>query len=230
MWLTDFMHSTADFPIISGKDARAQGLRFCFTGVPCVHGHLAPREVVGGHCTECKKENRRAYYAVNRDRLRADNARRRREKPGNSIVNSKRVDGIVPAEKRRAGKMNGRLTPETMLTFKLQQEPHSLRRYGPPAKHGSLKNIATARPDACERCGDAHKICADHDHDTGEFRGWLCTRCNSSIGFANDDPARLRDLADYLDGRQPAKRISVECIPAPQGTGAFRNYLEGLAA
>lgn len=41
----------------------------------------------------------------------------------------------------------------------------------------------------------------DHDHTTGEVRGLLCSRCNTSIGKFNDDPALLRRAADYIEGR-----------------------------
>jgi len=38
----------------------------------------------------------------------------------------------------------------------------------------------------------------DHCHATGRVRGILCVNCNRVIGWAGDDPARLRRLADYL--------------------------------
>jgi hypothetical protein len=54
----------------------------------------------------------------------------------------------------------------------------------------------------------------DHDHRCcpGERscekcrRGVLCTYCNSALGYAKDDPARLRAMAGYLE--QHAARIS----------------------
>lgn len=38
----------------------------------------------------------------------------------------------------------------------------------------------------------------DHNHDTGGFRGWLCHRCNRTLGGFNDDPANLTRAICYL--------------------------------
>lgn len=61
---------------------------------------------------------------------------------------------------------------------------------------------ANGRGDFCEVCDrlitgkNAH---ADHDHETGEFRGWLCHTCNRGMGFFGDGPELLRAAADYLE-------------------------------
>lgn len=39
----------------------------------------------------------------------------------------------------------------------------------------------------------------DHCHTTGKFRGLLCVKCNTMLGFAYDNPTRLREAADYLE-------------------------------
>jgi hypothetical protein len=45
--------------------------------------------------------------------------------------------------------------------------------------------IETKAPEGtkCEVCGKTEKIVFDHDHETNEFRGWLCDGCNRSIGM-----------------------------------------------
>lgn len=53
-------------------------------------------------------------------------------------------------------------------------------------------------PSRCECCKKKSEraLCLDHDHVTGEFRGWLCNTCNRGIGY----------LGDYLDGIKSAER------------------------
>lgn len=54
------------------------------------------------------------------------------------------------------------------------------------------------KSESCEVCGAIGGICFDHDHATGQFRGWICRRCNLILGHAKDSPVLLRQLADYL--------------------------------
>ena len=54
------------------------------------------------------------------------------------------------------------------------------------------------KPKNCEVCAGTKRICFDHNHKTGEFRGWLCESCNVLIGFANDNVERLELLVQYL--------------------------------
>jgi hypothetical protein len=75
------------------------------------------------------------------------------------------------------------------------------------------KNVMTRRPkpDSCEACGRTNiKICWDHDHLLRNFRGWLCSDCNTALGFVADSVDRLNKLAEYLEkSRQPGHFYSV---------------------
>lgn len=55
------------------------------------------------------------------------------------------------------------------------------------------------RPDKCQVCKQAGKICMDHCHKKSLFRGWLCHNCNCALGYVHDSPKLLRALADYLE-------------------------------
>jgi len=60
-------------------------------------------------------------------------------------------------------------------------------------------------PALCEACGALpsgkfNVLHADHNHaQPYQFRGWLCACCNLTLGQAQDSPARLRALANYLE-------------------------------
>lgn len=57
------------------------------------------------------------------------------------------------------------------------------------------------KPEVCECCGSKGKsktIHWDHDHKTGEFRGWICNGCNASLGHLKDSIDRIRKLEKYL--------------------------------
>jgi len=51
----------------------------------------------------------------------------------------------------------------------------------------------------CEICRKGGKtLCYDHDHNTMEFRGVLCTQCNAAIGVLGDDEEGLSRALEYL--------------------------------
>jgi hypothetical protein len=54
----------------------------------------------------------------------------------------------------------------------------------------------------CEICGIilGRSLHWDHNHETGQFRGWLCNSCNNGLGRFKDQPFLLRAAADYLEG------------------------------
>jgi hypothetical protein len=112
---------------------------------------------------------RRAYYAANRERHKENNRKSYKKN----------------AAKRRASWNKYRAANKDLL--------RSQRGLPEPT-----------RPEAtlCECCGrlpGLKGMCLDHSHITGEFRGWLCSRCNTGIGYLGDDINGLLRGMRYLN-------------------------------
>jgi hypothetical protein len=46
---------------------------------------------------------------------------------------------------------------------------------------------------------DRRHLALDHDHKTGQFRGFLCTRCNRALGMFEDNIMKLKNAIKYLE-------------------------------
>ena len=70
-----------------------------------------------------------------------------------------------------------------------------------------LKKTIT-KPDSDHKCpiclraedelGYTSAFVLEHDHSTGEFRGWVCHDCNTAISRLNDNPEAALRLSEYL--------------------------------
>lgn len=64
----------------------------------------------------------------------------------------------------------------------------------------SQENLAgRLKSEQCEICGAFDRICFDHNHETGKFRGWICMRCNIGLGMARDKVEILHLWIKYLE-------------------------------
>lgn len=72
-----------------------------------------------------------------------------------------------------------------------------LQKYGvTPEQYDAMVEASDGR---CPGCGREVRLVVDHDHSTGKVRELICRDCNLALGHADDDPVRLRALADYLE-------------------------------
>jgi hypothetical protein len=55
------------------------------------------------------------------------------------------------------------------------------------------------RPETEERLGVRRALSVDHNHQTGQVRGLLCTACNKAVGLINEDREVLLNMIKYLD-------------------------------
>jgi hypothetical protein len=119
---------------------------------------------------------RRAYHIANRERVNARNA-------AYYAANREKMDAY------RAG--------WRAKNISRVQKGHR------KARHKMLGYPAPTRqvPSVCECCGKPSEkfLDLDHCHISGEFRGWLCNRCNRGLGFFDDSIEGLMNAVRYLE-------------------------------
>ena len=67
----------------------------------------------------------------------------------------------------------------------------------------TVQELAETFTGYCDCCGKHEsefkkRLAMDHDHETGEFRGWLCQPCNTALGKLGDNPQELWRAFAYL--------------------------------
>lgn len=106
--------------------------------------------------------------------------------------------------------------PEYRERKKLARKLYILKRYEQEKNRHRRRKIERAGrppPDACEACGGQPNgqwkvLVFDHCHRLGHFRGWICDRCNRTLGKVEDDVRVLRALIEYLE-RDARRRLHV---------------------
>lgn len=53
----------------------------------------------------------------------------------------------------------------------------------------------------CDLCGQDRDLVVDHDHETLEIRGLLCSQCNCGLGNLRDDVEIMTKAINYLEQR-----------------------------
>ena len=62
-----------------------------------------------------------------------------------------------------------------------------------------IRKTSPQKRDVCDCCGQSyHLMYLDHNHKTNKFRGWLCHKCNSGIGYLGDTIEGLEKAIAYL--------------------------------
>jgi hypothetical protein len=160
------------------KTAKAAGEKSYSTGLPCSRGHISPRNTISAECLECH-HLRRTIGLAPREKFKTPRWKR---------IFLKNPDAY---RKKHAARRKRQYwaNPEKARTKsrKLQGVPEPTR----PC------------PQFCECCGELpngrhQTLCADHNHKTGKFRGWICGNCNLGLGNFKDSPDKCVKAAEYL--------------------------------
>lgn len=166
--------------LITADEAFKIGLKKYFTGIACKRGHICERWVSSHCCVECKEIHVKSWQQRNKQKLAAYKRESRKLNP----EKVREQETKYRQHDREARKARQRIRAKTY------------------AEKNRIKQVILAgreKPNECEICGDRDvRICYDHCHTTGLFRGWLCVRCNSALGLVRDNITILEKLKSYL--------------------------------
>ena len=192
--------------IIRAREAFEKGLKRYFTGIPCKYNHIAQRMISNGCCVEClkirnEKNKKKTYERVKEWRkknpgARAVEARKYREKYPDKVKGYSEKYRKNNVEKIRERDMMAQRRMRAINPEKCKQRSIKYQK-----KKEQLKHDIAGRPRAniCEICDKVERTVFDHCHFSGNFRGWICDRCNKMLGLVKDSTNVLRKMINYLE-------------------------------
>ena len=130
-----------------------------------------------GNRLKCNRCRGREYYSRNRDK----------------VNKSARAHYAKNRDRRRAwAAQYHRDNPDKKLEWGLR------RRYG--ITLDEYRQMCDAQDNRCVICQEVPRgrLCVDHCHASGKFRGLICSTCNIGLGMFKNDPYLLRRAAGYL--------------------------------
>lgn len=137
------------------------------------------------------RAQQRAWYAANKDRVAA--TRRKWYEANKEKVLA-------------AGKAWKAANPEKHK----ESSRRSMRRAA-----GMLNPTSERRTGKCPVClRGPQELHCDHDHATGQIRGWLCRRCNPALGLLNDSVEAMQRAIAYINGHRGSETNAASPTPA----------------
>lgn len=94
---------------------------------------------------------------------------------------------------------SGKSTPEQCRRRELKRKYGlSIPEYGAMLLEQRGVCAICGNPETMVRRGKLQPLSVDHDHVSGQPRGLLCQKCNSGIGFFDDDRVLFENARRYL--------------------------------
>jgi hypothetical protein len=177
-----------------------------------------------------KKETRdraAAYYIANKDKIisrckqytQDHRAERRAYDRAYRIANHERITAQDRAyydahkEEARAGKQRRMASPEKREQKRMTDRAYRLQSaFGLSlAEYDALLHSQSGVCAICKKPRPNGKgLHVDHDHADGRVRSLLCYKCNSALGYINDDPAIANAMTAYLLKHNAASHAAKE--------------------
>ncbi|TDH36319.1 hypothetical protein E2A64_10165 [Pseudohoeflea suaedae] len=199
----------------SGVAARDIGCVFFYTGIECLHGHVAPRYAKGGRCVAC------AHASAERDRL-ANWTGKKGAARAHLIRSLASIDGhrvYVPEKPcvnghylRWTGSNNCvECDKENRVKYaESRREARLKKKYG--ITNSEYSELAKEQGGKCKICTqypvNDQPLHVDHCHKSGAVRGLLCSRCNQAIGLLCEDVSLFMAAAEYIKQARQTKVVA----------------------
>lgn len=153
--------------------------------------------------SEHERAYQKAYRAKHREHLRANDKAYRAKHPEQTRAYGKTYR--AKHRERIRAKTCARYVPHPRI--KQSQKHYDLKfKYG--ISLDDYNQMLADQGGVCAGCyqpeteirqGVVLALSVDHDHATGQVRQLLCLACNMALGWANENPDRLRALAAYVE-------------------------------
>lgn len=134
-------------------------------------------------CRECKAAYRREWRIKNRDRVNRMNREYGKANP------------------RRMKRCYKKWRENNRFGIALKGSRINAKKHGYLPCSATVEELKNAFAGRCHICGEvegADRLHMDHDHETGKFRGWLCSSCNHGLGRFRDSQELLTKALEYL--------------------------------
>jgi len=158
------------------------------------HRNKSAKDGLSYYCKKCSAGIHQAYYQKNREKCLKKRAEYRKQNP----------EKIKQWHKQQYKRYKERYGEDLKLR-------NSINRHG--AGYIELFNgFFVEQGGICPGCGRhqsefTKKLCLDHDHETGEYRGLLCSNCNRRVGSSKKDIQILKNLVKYLENFYSSKPV-----------------------
>lgn len=152
-------------------------------------------------CKSCLLIDRQKYYNSNRNRILAHSKEYEKKNKSRIQIRKKlyyenNLDKFKDRHKKNRIKIN-------------EGSRNRRLKYAYGISPNQYKILFDLQEGKCAICGKSDlgkrkNLSIDHDHKTNKVRGLLCTKCNSLLGFAEDDIDKLMKAIKYLEKQEDA--------------------------
>lgn len=166
--------------------------RKTYSGRECKRCNTNVKYVNGSVCVECVKRSTAARDpSIGARYQSSDHGKSRTKNRKQGLLVSTEFDVAAYKEKEKA---KYKANPSSWVKHNLKQYGMTLEEYN------ILRESQLYQCAICETHEDnlQKSLSVDHCHKSGKVRELLCNKCNTALGFINDDPHIAEKLLAYI--------------------------------